>query len=133
MPVQRSPFTFKDISGSFESNPISGDLIALKNNNAIARSIRNLILTNRGERPFQPNLGSDVNSYLFMDVNNVNAAVIEESIASCINRYEPRVKLLEINVTAEEENNAYYVDLVYQVSGVDEPTTELSFALQSNR
>ena len=84
-------------------------------------------------KTFQPNLGSDVNSYLFMDVNNVNFTVIEESIASCINRYEPRVKLLEIDVSANTVENVYYVNIVYQVSGVDEPTTELSFALQSNR
>ena len=65
MPVQRVSKPFKDISASFKSNPLNNDLIGLKNANSIARSIRNLILTEPGEKPFQPDLGSDVYSSLF--------------------------------------------------------------------
>ena len=65
MPVQRLSRGFKDLSASFQTNPLSNDLIALKNESSIARSVRNLVLTIQGERPFQPTLGTGVNNLLF--------------------------------------------------------------------
>ena len=76
MPVQRVSKEFKDISASFQINPLTNDLIVIKNTNAIARSIRNLIFTQKGERPFEPNLGSGVYGILFENVDKQSASVI---------------------------------------------------------
>ena len=79
MPVQRLSKGFRDLSASFQTNPLSNDLIALKNESSIARSVRNLVLTIQGERPFQPTLGTGVNNLLFdnMDktINNLKKNV----------------------------------------------------------
>lgn len=133
MPAERTQFNYKDISASFDVNPVNMDLIALKNANAVARSLRNLILTNKGERPFNPELGSNVNAYLFESANNVTAAVIEESIRNTIINFEERVDLLDVIVETNEDFTAYNVTINYELEGVDAPEQELSFALQSNR
>ena len=77
MPVQGISKSFKDISATFSINPMNGDLIALKNANAIARSVRNLVLTKPGERPFNPALGSNVHNLLFEPVDRITAAAIK--------------------------------------------------------
>ena len=79
MPVQRVSKEFKDISASFQINPLTNDLIVIKNTNAIARSIRNLIFTQKGERPFEPNLGSGVYGFLFGRITLCN----HQSIICC--------------------------------------------------
>jgi phage baseplate assembly protein W len=92
VPVQRVSKPFKDISATFQINPLNGDLIGLVNQNAIARSIRNLILTGPGERPFNPVLGSDVGSLLFDNLDSLTAASIKSQIRDTITNFEPRVK-----------------------------------------
>jgi phage baseplate assembly protein W len=78
VPVQRVSQEFKDISASFQTNPLNNDLIVIKNTTAIARSIRNLILTKRGERPFEPNLGSGVYDLLFENMDKQTATIIRD-------------------------------------------------------
>ena len=73
MPVQRLSKGFKDLSASFQTSPLSNDLIALKNESAIARSVRNLVLTIQGERPFQPVLGTGVSRLLFENMDKLSA------------------------------------------------------------
>ena len=96
MPVQRVSQDYKDISASFQINPLNNDLITVKNTNAIARSVRNLILTRRGERPFAPNLGSGVYDLLFENIDKQTATVIREEIITVIENYEPRVDIIEV-------------------------------------
>ena len=98
MPVQRRSQGFLDLSASFQNNPLSNDLITLKNENAIARSVRNLILTTQGERPFQPVLGSNVNNLLFENMDKLTAAALKDEIRNTIENYEPRVEINEIIV-----------------------------------
>ena len=76
MPVQRLSKGFKDLSASFQTNPLSNDFIALKNESAIARSVRNLILTEQGERPFQPVLGTGVSRLLFENMDKLTASAV---------------------------------------------------------
>ena len=82
MPVERISRGFKDISMSFEINPISSDLIATQNETAIARSVRNLVLTRPGERFFNPNLGSRVYESLFDNVDDISASIVEDDTVS---------------------------------------------------
>ena len=133
MPVQRLSRGFKDISASFQTNPLSNDLIQLKNESAIARSVRNLVLTIQGERPFQPVLGTGVSRLLFENMDKLTASAIRSELRTTIENYEPRVEINEIIVEADFERNAFDVTLQYFIIGMDVPEQELTFALEPTR
>ena len=133
MPVQRISRGFKDLSASFQTNPLSNDLIALKNESAIARSVRNLVLTIQGERPFQPVLGTGVSRLLFENMDKLTASAIRSELRTTIENYEPRVEINEIIVEADFERNAFDVTLQYFIIGMDVPEQELTFALAPTR
>ena len=133
MPVQRISKGFKDLSASFQTNPLSNDLIALKNESAIARSVRNLVLTAQGERPFQPVLGTGVSRLLFENMDKLTASAIRSELRTTIENYEPRVEINEIIVEADFERNAFDVTLQYFIIGMDVPEQELTFALEPTR
>ena len=133
MPVQRISRGFKDLSASFQTNPLSNDLIALKNESAIARSVRNLVLTGQGERPFQPVLGTGVSRLLFENMDKLTASAIRSELRTTIENYEPRVEINEIIVEPDFERNAFHVTLQYFIIGMDVPEQELTFALEPTR
>ena len=133
MPVQRLSRGFKDLSASFQTNPLSNDLIALKNESAIARSVRNLVLTIQGERPFQPVLGTGVSRLLFENMDKLTASAIRSELRTTIENYEPRVEINEIIVEPDFEGNAMHVTLQYFIIGMDVPEQELTFALEPTR
>ena len=133
MPVQRISKTFKDISMSFKVNPLNDDLIAVKNTTAIARSLRNLVLTAPGERFFNENLGSNVNNLLFEGLDDVTASSIKDEIQNTINNFEPRVKLLRTQVSPNFETLEFDVVITYEIIGVDAQPQQLSFALEPAR
>ena len=133
MPVERVSRGFKDISMSFEVNPINNDIIGVKNDTAIARSIRNLIFTVPGERFFNENLGSKVSQTLFDTVDDISASAIRDEIEETIIKYEPRVKLKDIRVKPDFDNYTFDVTIVYDIVGIDALTQQLNFALQPTR
>ena len=133
MAVQRISKTFKDISMSFKVNPLNDDLIAIKNQTAIARSLRNLVLTAPGERFFNENLGSNVNNLLFENMDDVTASSIKDEIQNTINNYEPRVKLLKTQVSPNFETLEFDVVIKYEIIGVEAQPQQLSFALEPAR
>ena len=133
MPVERVSKGFKDISMSFEANPINNDIIGVKNDTAIARSIRNLIFTVPGERFFNENLGSKVSQTLFDTVDDISASAIRDEIEETIIKYEPRVKLKDIRVKPDFDNYTFDVTIVYDIIGIDALTQQLNFALQPTR
>ena len=133
MPVQRISKTFKDIRMSFKVNPLNDDLIAIKNQTAIARSLRNLVLTAPGERFFNENLGSNVNNLLFENMDDVTASSIKDEIQNTINNYEPRVKLLKTQVSPNFETLEFDVVIRYEIIGVEAQPQQLSFALEPAR
>ncbi len=133
MPVQRLSRGFKDISMSFKVNPLNNDLIALKNETAIARSVRNIVMTIPGERFFQPNFGSEINRVLFNNIDDLSASMIEDQIKQSIENYESRVKLRSVRVRPNFDNNSFYTTITYDIIGAEVPPQELQFALQSTR
>ena len=133
MPVQRISKSFKDISMSFQVNPLTEDLIAIKNQTAIARSLRNLVLTAPGERFFNNNLGSRVNELLFENMDDITASSIKGEIENTIKNYEPRVKLLSTKVSANPDSYEFDVIITYEIIGIDAQAQQLSFALQPAR
>ena len=133
MPVQRVSQSFKDISMSFGSNPLTDDLIALKNESAISRSVRNIVMTLPGEKPFNPNFGSRVSSLLFENMDVITSGLIIDEIRTSIKNYEPRVELLSVDVNPDFEGNSYDVAIVYNIIGASIPPQELQFALEATR
>ena len=131
MPLQRLSQGFKDISMTFARNPLTNDLIALKNINAITRSVRNIIFTYPGEKPFDPEFGSQVSKMLFENIDPLNAIKIKREIRYSIDRYEPRVLLTNVEVTPDYDGNAFNVIIAYNIIGIDVPSQQLEFVLQS--
>ena len=133
MPTERVSKAFKDISMSFQVNPLNYDLIATKNETAIARSVRNLVLTYPGERFFNSNLGSRVSRALFDNIDRVSASIIQDEIRNTIENYEPRVNLTGVDVSPDYDNNTFNVTIRYTIVGIDVLPQQLSFALQQTR
>jgi phage baseplate assembly protein W len=133
MPLERISKGFKDISLSFQVNPLNYDLIAIKNETAIARSIRNLVYTLPGERFFNSNLGSRVSRSLFENIDDLSASNIKSEIENTIRNYEPRVRLLNTYVTPNEDAHEFNVQIEYQIIGIDVLPQQLNFALQPTR
>ena len=133
MPLERVSNSFKDISMTFQANPLNYDLIAINNESAISRSIRNLVLTYPGERFFNEDLGSKVSQSLFENLDEANASILEDEIKNTIESYEPRVKLIDVNVIPNYDDNEFNVLIQYSIIGIDTLPQQLSFALQPTR
>jgi len=133
MPLERISKSFKDLSMSFQANPLNYDLIAIKNETAIARSVQNLVLTYPGERFFNQNLGSGISRSLFENIDEISASTIQSEIENTINLYEPRVSLISVDVNPNFDNNEFNVTVRYFIIGIDVPAQELTFALQPTR
>ena len=133
MPIERVSQGFKDISMTFQVNPLNSDLIGLKNENAIARSVRNIVFTLPGEMFFNEDFGSRISQSLFENIDRISAAEIVDEIRQSIINYEPRVDLLDVQAFPNFDNNQFDVRIVYEIIGADVPAQELQFALQSTR
>ncbi len=133
MPLERVSQGFKDVSMSFLSNPLNDDLIALKNEQAIARSIRNIVFTFPGEKFFDESFGSEVSRSLFENIDDLSAETMRDQIEESINRFEPRVNLKKVKVLPDFDNNAYEAIVIYNIVGIDVPAQELEFVLQATR
>ena len=133
MPQERASRKFKDLSMSFKTNPLNDDLIGLKNTSAIARSLKNIVFTQHGEKFFNPDFGSRISASLFENVDDVSALAIEDEIRSSIINFEPRVNLLNVSVNPNVDDNEMNVIIQYEVTGIDVPPQELEFVLLPTR
>ena len=133
MPQQRVKRKFKDLSMSFETNPLNDDLVSLSDTTAIARSIRNIVFTSPGEKFFNPDFGSRISESLFENVDEVSALAIEDEIKSSIINFEPRVNLLSTIVVPNPDDNEMNVTIEYEITGIDIPPQQLEFVLLPTR
>lgn len=133
MPLERVSQGFKDISMTFQRNPLNGDILGLKNENAISRSIRNIVFTIPGEKFFNQSFGSDINQSLFMNIDEISAVIIKDQISSSISKFEPRVNLVEVVINPNFDNNSFDATIIYEIIGADIPPQELQFVLQQTR
>jgi|TARA_B100000902_G_scaffold388988_1_gene435450 phage baseplate assembly protein W len=133
MAIQRISRSFKDISLSFEPHPVTKDLPILKNENAIRRSVRNIVETIPTERFFNSLLGSDVRRSLFEFVDFGTASVIQDQIEIAINNFEERVENLIVQVDPIADENTFNVTVIFDIIGQEFPTQEYSFLLEATR
>ena len=133
MPLERVKQGYKDLSMSFRSNPLNDDLIGLKNESAIARSIKNIVFTLPGEKFFDPDFGSDVSASLFENIDEVSAITIRDEIEYSLKTYEPRIELIDVESIPNYDNNEFNVVITYKIVGADVPPQELEFVLLPSR
>ena len=133
MPLERVSRGFKDISMSFQANPLSNDLIALKNENAIARSVRNIIFTVPGEKMFNPDFGTNITDSLFELLDEISGTVIKDRITYSLETYEQRISLIDVIVVPDFDNNGYDVEISYRIIGADVDPQQIRFILQRTR
>ena len=130
---QRVSRSFKDISLSFDPHPVTKDLPVLRNENAIRRSVRNLVQTIPGERFFNPILGSGVRGLLFDFVDVGTADSVREEILTTIENFEPRVNNVKVQVDPKPDDNSFNVTIFFDIVGQGLPTQNFSFILEATR
>lgn len=133
MPLERVSQGFKDVSMTFQKHPLTSDILALKNESAIARSVRNIVFTVPGEKFFNEDFGSRISQSLFENINDISANIIKNEIKSSLKLYEPRVNVKEVEVDPNFDQNEFNVTIIYEIIGADVPPQELQFVLESTR
>ena len=109
--------SLKDLNLSFKSHPVTGDLLVVKNENAIKQSVRSLLLTNKGERLFNSEIGTRLKELLFEPLDFASSSFIRDEIRDVLDRYEPRVVSRTIEVTPNISEDGYDVRLEYNIRG----------------
>ena len=125
--------SFKDINITFKKHPVTNDLVVSRDASAIKQAIVNLLLTNKGERAFKPDYGSDIRSYLFEPLDYGTAAQIDLSIKNTIAKFEPRIRVIDMQTYPNYDNNSFDVDMTYKIIGSDEPPTAIQLVLNMTR
>ena len=133
MPLERVSQGFRDLSMSFQDNPLNRDIIGIKDANAIARSVKNIVFTLPGEKFFNPDFGSNITAALFENIDEFSALTIRDEIRNSIENYEPRVNLIDVTVQPQYDDYNFNVIIQYDIIGVNIPPQQLEFALLSAR
>ncbi len=133
MPVQRFSQGFKDISLSFKRHPVTNDLLALKNEDAIKRSVQNLVRIQLGEVFFNDLVGTRITGSLFELANNNFVDPIKTEIETTILNNEPRVSLQSVDVISEPDSNSIDIKISYDLVGLSSPSQTLQFVLEPTR
>ena len=123
---------YSDFNLDFTAHPVTGDITKKLNENAIAQSIRNLLLTSHYERPFKPQLGSNVKKFLFEPIDNITTSLIQDSIFETLRNYEPRITIQEVVATPNYDDQRYDVSITFFVKNSVEPLT-INFFLERVR
>jgi phage baseplate assembly protein W len=131
-PLSRKLTIYSDFRKDLMMNPITSDLALRLNEDAVKEALKNLILTDKGERLFQPTLGSDVRKSLFDLMTPATVKMIEQNVRSTINNFEPRVTIVNVEVIPEYDNYTVKINITFYVRNVQEPVT-VSIFLERTR
>ena len=113
---------FKDINLSFKRHPVTNDVITIRDEDAIKRSVKNIIFTILGEKPFEPNFGSVINQSLFDLNTNLNEIRVSDEIKQSLLNYEPRIDNVTVYVTVSADSNEMNCTVQYDITGISSPT-----------
>ena len=120
---------FKDINLSFKRHPVTNDVLTIRNEDAIKRSVRNIIFTILGEKPFEPNFGSVINDTLFDLSTNLNEIRISDEIKQSLLNYEPRIDNIVVTASIYPDSNELNCVVQYEIVGIPAPTQEVDVLL----
>lgn len=128
--MNRDSQTFSDFLTNLNPHPVSGDIVKYTNENAVIRSIRNLLLTNKFDRLYQPTIGTDIYKMLFEPISSETAQNISVFVQQTITKFEPRAKLISVDVVSDGDNHRYIVSIVVMVINKQDP---ISFNITLDR
>ena len=120
---------FKDINLSFKRHPVTNDVVVIRDEDAIKRSVKNIIFTILGEKPFEPNFGSVINESLFDLNTSLNEIRVSDEIRSSLLIYEPRISNVDVTVTVAPDTNEMNCTVQYDITGIPAPTQEVDVLL----
>ena len=120
---------FKDINLSFKRHPVTNDLVVIKNEDAIKQSVKNIIFTILGEKPFLPLFGSKLNSALFELDTNFNETKISDEISSVLLNNEPRISNILVSVSNPQDSHELNVTIQYDITGISSPSQAVDVVL----
>jgi len=124
---------FKDINLSFKRHPVTNDLITVKNEDAIKKSVKNIIFTILGEKPYVPFFGTSINNSLFELANPLDHIRISDEIKSTLLNYEPRISNIKVNVANYPDSNELNAIIQYDITGMANPSQTVDVLLQPAR
>ena len=124
---------FKDINLSFKRHPVTNDVVAIRNEDAIKRSVKNIVFTILGEKPFDPTFGSVINDSLFELSTNLSEISISDEIKSSLNRFEPRINNVIATARVYPDSNEMNCTVQYDIIGLSAPTQSVEVILQPAR
>ena len=124
--------SFKDFDLSFRANPVTGDVALKKNEQAVRQSVLNILLTNRGEKPFDPNFGSNITSQLFENFDPIVESILDEQIRVAVANYEPRAKILDVSVSGNDANSLN-IDVKFKIVSPSETVTSVNLTVKRLR
>ena len=125
--------SFKDLNITFKNHPVTNDVVVSKDASAIKQAIVNVLLTNRGERLMNPRYGSDIRRFLFEPLDYGTGFQIKSNIRDTLERFEPRISVIDIKCTPNFDDNGFDVVLQYNVRGTDDPPVAVEFFLSRTR
>jgi len=124
---------FKDINLSFKRHPVTNDVVTIRDEDAIKRSVRNIIFTIIGEKPFEPNFGSIINNALFELDTTLNQIRISDEIKNSLENYEPRIAGISVSVSIYPDSNELNCTVQYDIIGLSVPPQEVNVLLHPAR
>ena len=122
-PQTAKPIAYSDFYSNFDLESVKKDLLSYKNEDSVKRSIRNILLTDRGERFFNPTFGSDIRKMLFENFSPSTEQVVADLIKTAIGNHEPRANVIDVNVSGNPDQNSMYINIVFSVINKAEPVT----------
>ena len=120
---------FKDINLSFKRHPVTNDVVTIRDEDAIKRSVRNIIFTILGEKPFEPNFGSVINESLFDLNTNLSEIRVSDEIKASLNNHEPRINNVNVTVQVSPDTNEMNATVQYDITGIPAPTQTVDVLL----
>jgi phage baseplate assembly protein W len=122
-PQTSKPLVYSDFYSNFDLELVKKDLLSYKNEDSVKRSIRNILLTDKGERFFNPTFGSDIRKMLFENFSPSTEQVVADLIKTAIGNHEPRANVIDVNVSGNQDQNSMYINIVFSVINKAEPVT----------
>ena len=120
---------FKDINLSFKRHPVTNDVLTVRDEDAIKRSVKNIVFTILGEKPFEPTFGSVINDSLFDLNTNLNEIRVSDEIKTSLFNFEPRIENIEVTVTVRPDSNEMNCTVQYDIVGLPAPTQQVDVLL----
>jgi len=132
-PIVAREVSYTDIDFAFRANPITGDVALKRNIEAVKQSVINILSTNRGERPFDPDFGANITGQLFENFDPITKQLIEDDVRSALRNYEPRVRVISVDAGARPDQNTIDFSVTFEIQSPEQTVTTVNFSVERLR